>query len=60
MFSFFYVIVSADDVRVQLGRIMDRLGLKRVSIDFEHKDYYINIRKALVAGFFMQVSLVYS
>lgn len=28
----------------------------QVSTDFKSKDYYINIRKALVTGFFMQVS----
>lgn len=47
---------SADDVREQLGRIMDRFGLKRCSTDFNSKDYYINIRKAMAAGYFMQVA----
>lgn len=47
---------SADNVRQQLSRIMDRFNLKRTSTDFTSKDYYINIRKALVNGFFMQVS----
>lgn len=47
---------QADDVRIQLSRIMDRFNLKRTSTDFTSKDYYINIRKALVQGFFMQVS----
>jgi len=46
---------SADNVRQQLSRIMDRFNLKRTSTDFTSKDYYINIRKALVNGFFMQV-----
>ena len=46
---------SADNVRDQLGRIMDRFGLKRTSTEFTSKDYYINIRKALCAGYFMQV-----
>ena len=46
---------SADNVRDQLSRIMDRFNLKRTSTDFTSKDYYTNIRKALVAGFFMQV-----
>lgn len=43
-------------MRQQLSRIMDRFVLKRTSTDFNSKDYYINIRKALVNGFFMQVS----
>ena len=46
---------SADNVREQLCRIMDRFSLKRTSTEFTSKDYYINIRKALVNGFFMQV-----
>jgi pre-mRNA-splicing factor ATP-dependent RNA helicase DHX15/PRP43 len=47
---------SADDVRQQLKRIMEQLGLELVSTPFEDKNYYINIRRALVAGFFMQVA----
>uniref|UniRef100_A0A183BVI5 RNA helicase n=1 Tax=Globodera pallida TaxID=36090 RepID=A0A183BVI5_GLOPA len=47
---------NADDVRMQLAKIMDKFNLKRVSTDFNSRDYYINIRKALVAGFFMQVA----
>ncbi|XP_039282259.1 putative pre-mRNA-splicing factor ATP-dependent RNA helicase PRP1 [Nilaparvata lugens] len=47
---------SGDNVRQQLSRIMDRFNLKRTSTEFSSKDYYINIRKALVTGFFMQVA----
>ena len=47
---------SADNVRLQLARIMDRFDLKRASTDFASRDYYINIRKALVSGFFMQAA----
>lgn len=36
-------------------RICTRLGVKLVSTDFNSRDYYNNIRKALVAGYFMQV-----
>jgi pre-mRNA-splicing factor ATP-dependent RNA helicase DHX15/PRP43 len=46
---------SADSVRNQLARIMERNGLELSSAPFEDKDYYTNIRKALCAGFFMQV-----
>ena len=46
---------SADNVRQQLARIMDRFNLRRSSTDFTSRDYYLNIRKALVSGFFMQV-----
>ncbi|KAI1736406.1 P-loop containing nucleoside triphosphate hydrolase protein [Xylaria scruposa] len=47
---------SADNVRAQLKRIMETQGLDLVSTDFQDKDYYTNIRRALVAGFFMQVA----
>lgn len=47
---------SADNVRQQLARIMDRFNLRRSSTDFASRDYYLNIRKALVSGFFMQVT----
>ncbi len=36
-------------------RICTRLGVQLVSTDFNNKDYYANIRKAMVAGYFMQV-----
>lgn len=49
---------SADNVRQQLSRIMDRFNLKRTSTEFTSKDYYLNIRKSLTTGFFMQVILV--
>ncbi|KAJ8382076.1 hypothetical protein SKAU_G00028540 [Synaphobranchus kaupii] len=48
--------MSADNVRQQLSRIMDRFNLPRRSTDFTSRDYYINIRRALVTGFFMQVA----
>lgn len=48
---------SADNVRQQLAGIMDKHSLPRKSTDFNSRDYYINIRKALVAGFFMQVRI---
>ncbi|CAI9100914.1 OLC1v1038104C1 [Oldenlandia corymbosa var. corymbosa] len=47
---------SADNVRQQLARIMARFNLKLCSTDFSNRDYYVNIRKALLAGYFMQVA----
>ena len=47
---------SADNVRMQLLRIMERKELEMVSTPFEDKKYYENIRRALCAGFFMQVA----
>lgn len=48
-------LMSADNVRQQLSRIMDRFSLPRRSTEFSSRDYYTNIRRALVTGFFMQV-----
>jgi pre-mRNA-splicing factor ATP-dependent RNA helicase DHX15/PRP43 len=47
---------SADNVRLQLQRIMEREEVELVSTPFEDKKYYDNIRRALVAGFFMQAA----
>ena len=47
---------SADSVRAQLMRVMTRFGLELKSPDFNSKEYYTNIRKCLLAGFFMQVA----
>ncbi|KAH8705133.1 putative pre-mRNA splicing factor RNA helicase [Talaromyces proteolyticus] len=47
---------SADNVRLQLQRIMEREEVELVSTPFEDKKYYENIRRALVAGFFMQIA----
>ncbi|XP_054907063.1 pre-mRNA-splicing factor ATP-dependent RNA helicase DHX15 isoform X4 [Poeciliopsis prolifica] len=49
-------LMSADNVRQQLSRIMDRFNLPRNSGDFNSRDYYLNVRQALVTGFFMQVA----
>ena len=35
-------------------RIATRLGTKLISSDFNSRDYYTNIRKAITAGYFMQ------
>ena len=55
MYLYIPSLKQADSVRDQLSRIMDRFNLKRVSTDFTSKEYYLNIRKALCTGFFMQV-----
>ncbi len=47
---------SADSVRSQLARIMEKNGIELISTPFEDKNYYTNIRRALVSGFFMQVA----
>ena len=47
---------SADNVRNQLARTMQRNGLPLVSTPFEDKDYYTNIRFAITSGYFMQVA----
>ncbi|KAF7551291.1 hypothetical protein G7046_g7765 [Stylonectria norvegica] len=56
-FLSFRHLSSADNVRNQLKRIMDSHGLELLSTPFEDKNYYNNIRRALLAGFFMQVAM---
>ena len=48
---------SADHVRSQLKRIMEIHEIESISTPFEDKNYYTNIRRALLAGFFMQVAM---
>ncbi|KAB5586205.1 P-loop containing nucleoside triphosphate hydrolase protein [Coniochaeta sp. 2T2.1] len=48
---------SADNVRKQLLNIMESHGLELMSTPFNDKNYYVNIRRALLAGFFMQVAM---
>ncbi|KAK7537512.1 putative pre-mRNA splicing factor RNA helicase [Phyllosticta citribraziliensis] len=47
---------QADNVRLQLRRIMERNEIELISTPFEDKKYYENIRRALVSGFFMQAA----
>lgn len=56
-FLSFRHLSSADNVRNQLLRIMESHGLELMSTPFNDKDYYVNIRRALVSGFFMQVAM---
>jgi pre-mRNA-splicing factor ATP-dependent RNA helicase DHX15/PRP43 len=55
-FVSFRALSQADNVRLQLKRIMERSEIELISTSFENKKYYENIRRALVAGFFMQVA----
>eukprot|EP01126_Amoeba_proteus_P049345 TRINITY_DN5769_c0_g1_i10.p1 TRINITY_DN5769_c0_g1~~TRINITY_DN5769_c0_g1_i10.p1 ORF type:complete len:704 (-),score=133.96 TRINITY_DN5769_c0_g1_i10:77-2188(-) len=45
---------QAASIREQLLRIMNRYNLPMVSNDFNSPNYYIAIRKAILAGFFMR------
>jgi pre-mRNA-splicing factor ATP-dependent RNA helicase DHX15/PRP43 len=47
---------QADSVRGQLARLCTKYNLAMVSTEFSHPQYYSNIRKALLCGFFMQVA----
>ncbi|KAJ8096873.1 P-loop containing nucleoside triphosphate hydrolase protein [Lipomyces tetrasporus] len=47
---------SADNVRLQLKRIMEKNDLDLISTPFEDPNYYTNIRRALTSGFFMQIA----
>lgn len=52
----FRSLQSADNVRNQLSRIMKKCSLPLLSTDFSSSDYYVNIRRCLSAGLFMQVA----
>ncbi|AET38565.1 DEAH-box ATP-dependent RNA helicase PRP43 Ecym_3053 [Eremothecium cymbalariae DBVPG len=47
---------SADNIRSQLERLMKRYNLELNTTSPDSPKYFINIRKALCAGFFMQVA----
>ena len=50
-------LIQVDNIRKQLITIMLKLGLQLLSNDFNNNNnYYVNIRKALIEGFFMQVA----
>ncbi|GME32846.1 Helicase [Neofusicoccum parvum] len=55
-FLSYRALQQADNVRLQLKRIMERSEIELMSTPFEDKKYYENIRRALVSGFFMQVA----
>lgn len=50
------MLKAADNVREQLTRIMARFNLKLCSTRLNNREYCVNIRKALLAGYFMQVA----
>ena len=49
-------LTSADNVRRQLSGILGRLGLEIVSGNFSSPDFYENMQKALIEGYFTQVA----
>jgi len=58
-FCNYRTLKSADNVRTQLKRYMERCDLDLVSLPFDERPkgpYYTGIRKALAAGYFMQVA----
>jgi pre-mRNA-splicing factor ATP-dependent RNA helicase DHX15/PRP43 len=48
-------LTQADNVRKQLVRVMERFDIDIIS-NSDSRNFYPNIRKALVCGFFMQVA----
>uniref|UniRef100_A0AC35TFQ7 RNA helicase n=1 Tax=Rhabditophanes sp. KR3021 TaxID=114890 RepID=A0AC35TFQ7_9BILA len=47
---------QADDIKKQLQRTMEKQGLFTPSLEYHHPEYYRNIKKAVISGFFMQVA----
>ncbi|KAH7825250.1 RNA helicase family protein [Monocercomonoides exilis] len=50
------VMHNAENVRKQLERIMLRLRIPILSPNFTSREYYPSVRKAITAGYFMQVA----
>eukprot|EP00929_Paragymnodinium_shiwhaense_P000979 TRINITY_DN101192_c0_g1_i1.p1 TRINITY_DN101192_c0_g1~~TRINITY_DN101192_c0_g1_i1.p1 ORF type:complete len:738 (+),score=136.83 TRINITY_DN101192_c0_g1_i1:79-2292(+) len=48
----------AEAVRDQLKKLMEALGLQMISTSFQDKEYYPNILRCLVSGFFQQVGVL--
>ncbi|AGO10173.1 AaceriAAR180Cp [[Ashbya] aceris (nom. inval.)] len=49
-------LAAADNIRSQLERLMKRYSLELNTTEYDDPRYFDNIRKALAAGFFMQVA----
>lgn len=49
---------ASEVIRDQLKGVMMRLGLPLLSTDFQDKEYYPNIRRCLVSGFFLQAAVL--
>lgn len=55
-FLLYRSLTTARSVRLQLRRLMEKHDLQLVLTPYENPKYWDNIRKALAAGFFMQVA----
>lgn len=47
---------AAVNVREQLERIMERKHIPIISTPYTSRDYWVNIRKAILRGYFMQIA----
>lgn len=52
----FRAMKNAQNVREQLRRLMLKAGLRLVSMNPDDRNYTVNIRKAILCGFFMHVA----
>ncbi|CEF65027.1 ATP-dependent RNA helicase DHX8 [Strongyloides ratti] len=52
----FRTLSNAKSIRTQLERIMERLSLMKRQLNFSDTDYYNNIKKSILSGFFTQVA----
>lgn len=50
----FRALKQANDIKKQLERILQQQGCKTVGKPMTHPDYYVDIRKCILSGFFMQ------
>ena len=54
----FRALKQANDIRDQLVRVMANQRQRLDSMPVTHPDYYTNIKKAVLSGFFMQTALL--
>lgn len=55
-FLSFEALQLVDKARKELQRTMEYEEIEFISTPFEDRSYYMNIRRALLAGFFVQVA----
>jgi len=47
---------SAESIREQLRKLLEMMGMQPLSTPFTDKEYYPNIRRCILSGFFMQTA----
>ncbi|CAK0895446.1 unnamed protein product, partial [Prorocentrum cordatum] len=51
-------LAMAETIRTRLQAVLGQLGARTTATDFNDKEYYPNIRRCIVSGFFMQAAFL--